>query len=48
MIEMVTERYDDYLGGLFTTSALAEKVDLVNGEGARGCARTTTNTTSSR
>ncbi len=33
MIEMVTERYDDYLGGLFTTSPLAEKIDLVNSEG---------------
>lgn len=33
MIEMVTERYDDYLGGLFTTSPLAEKVELVNSEG---------------
>jgi len=33
MIEMVTERYDDYLGGLFTTSPLAERIDLVNSEG---------------
>ena len=33
MIEMVEERYDDYLGGLFTTSPLAEKIDLVNSEG---------------
>jgi hypothetical protein len=33
MIEMVTERYDDYLGGLFTTSPLAKQVDLVNSEG---------------
>ncbi|MFN3243704.1 MAG: hypothetical protein ACE37K_19515 [Planctomycetota bacterium] len=33
MIEMVTERYDEYLGGLFTTSPLAEKIDLVNSEG---------------
>ena len=33
MIEMVTERYDGYLGGLFTTSPLAEKIDLVNSEG---------------
>ena len=33
MIEMVKERYDDYLGGLFTTSALAERIDLVNSEG---------------
>ena len=33
MIDMVTERYDDYLGGLFTTSPLAEKIDLVNSEG---------------
>ena len=33
MIEMVTERYDDYLGGLFTTGPLADKIDLVNSEG---------------
>ncbi|MEZ6036066.1 MAG: hypothetical protein R3F29_01210 [Planctomycetota bacterium] len=33
MIEMVTGRYADYLGGLFTTSPLASKVDLVNSEG---------------
>ena len=33
MIDMVTERYDEYLGGLFTTSPLAEKIDLVNSEG---------------
>lgn len=33
MIEMVTERYDDYLGGLFTTSPLAKKINLVNSEG---------------
>ena len=33
MIEMVTERYDDYLGGLFTTSPLADRIDLVNSEG---------------
>ena len=33
MIDMVTERYDDYLGGLFTTSPLASKIDLVNSEG---------------
>ncbi|MCK5941302.1 MAG: hypothetical protein KAI24_04970 [Planctomycetes bacterium] len=33
MIEMVTERYDDYLGNLFTTSPLADKIDLVNSEG---------------
>ncbi|HEB53206.1 MAG TPA: hypothetical protein ENI87_08135 [bacterium] len=33
MIEMVTERYDDYLGHLFTTSALAGRITLVNSEG---------------
>ena len=33
MIEMVTERFDDYLGGLFTSSAHAGKIDLVNSEG---------------
>lgn len=33
MIEMVTERYDDYLGGLFTTGPLADKINLVNSEG---------------
>jgi len=33
MIDMVTERYDDYLGGLFTTSPLAERINLVNSEG---------------
>lgn len=33
MIDMVTERYDDYLGGLFTTSPLAARIDLVNSEG---------------
>ena len=33
MIDMVTDRYDEYLGGLFTTSPLAEKIDLVNSEG---------------
>jgi len=33
MIEMVEERYDDYLGGLFTNGPLAEKVNLVNSEG---------------
>ncbi|MFK7739118.1 MAG: hypothetical protein AB8H80_02255 [Planctomycetota bacterium] len=33
MIDMVTDRYDDYLGGLFTTSELASRVDLVNSEG---------------
>ncbi|MCB9877888.1 MAG: hypothetical protein H6835_09830 [Planctomycetes bacterium] len=33
MIEMVTDRYADYLGGLFTTSPLAGKIDLVNSEG---------------
>ena len=33
MIDMVTERYDEYLGGLFTTSPLAKKIDLVNSEG---------------
>ncbi|MGC6488088.1 MAG: hypothetical protein ACON4Z_10610 [Planctomycetota bacterium] len=33
MIDMVTESYDEYLGGLFTTSPLADKIDLVNSEG---------------
>src|SRR5690606_23617678 len=33
MIEMVTEQYDEYLGGLFTTSPLASKIKLVNSEG---------------
>ena len=33
MIEMATVRYDEYLGGLFTTSPLAEHIDLVNSEG---------------
>jgi len=34
MIEMVTERYADYLGGLFLpTSPLADRIDLVNSEG---------------
>jgi SAM-dependent methyltransferase len=33
MIDMVTEKYDEYLGGLFTTSPLAKQIDLVNSEG---------------
>lgn len=35
MIEMVTERYDDYLGGLFREGAhpLADRIRLVHGEG---------------
>lgn len=35
MIEMVTERYDDYLGGLFRKGAhpLSDRIDLVNSEG---------------
>ena len=33
MIDMATERYDDYLGGLFTTGQLADRIDLVNSEG---------------
>ena len=33
MIEMATQRYDAYLGGLFTTSPLAKQIDLVNSEG---------------
>ncbi len=33
MIEMATERHDDYLGGLFTTSPLAARIDLQNSEG---------------
>ena len=35
MIEMVTQRYDDYLGGLFRPGAhaLADRVELVNSEG---------------
>ena len=35
MIEMVTERYDDYIGGLFTPGAhpLADRISLEHGEG---------------
>jgi len=33
MIDMVTEKYDEYLGGLFTTSDLAKRINLVNSEG---------------
>lgn len=33
MIDMVTEKYDEYLGGLFTTSELASRINLVNSEG---------------
>ena len=35
MIEMVTQRYDDYLGGLFRPGAhaLADRIELVNSEG---------------
>ena len=33
MIDMVTTKYDDYLGGLFTTSKLANQINLVNSEG---------------
>lgn len=33
MIDMVTEKYDEYLGGLFTTSELAKRIKLVNSEG---------------
>tara|TARA_R110002072_G_scaffold174303_2_gene329317 strand:- start:3672 stop:6581 length:2910 start_codon:yes stop_codon:yes gene_type:complete len=33
MIEMATVRYDEYLGGLFTTSPLAKQINLVNSEG---------------
>lgn len=33
MIDMVTVKYDKYLGGLFTTSPLASQIDLVNSEG---------------
>lgn len=33
MIDMVTEGYDEYLGGLFTTSDLAKRINLVNSEG---------------
>ena len=34
MIEMVTERYADYLGGLFLpTSPFADRIDLINSEG---------------
>jgi spermidine synthase len=35
MIEMVTQRYDDYLGGLFRPGAhaLSDRIELVNSEG---------------
>lgn len=35
MVEMVTERYDEYLGGLFRAGAhaLADRIQLVNSEG---------------
>ena len=33
MIEMATVRHDDYLGGLFTTSPLAGRIQLENSEG---------------
>jgi len=35
MIEMVTERFDDYLGGLFRPGAhaLSDRIELVHGEG---------------
>lgn len=33
MIEMATRRYDEYLGGLFTTSPVASRIELVNSEG---------------
>ncbi|GAB4149490.1 MAG: hypothetical protein Fur0037_17830 [Planctomycetota bacterium] len=35
MVEMVTDRYADYMGGLFTPGAhpMADRIELVNGEG---------------